>query len=246
MITKTEIKFIQSLHNKKNWRIRPVFIVEGDTIITELLKENIHFETIYATQAWVDKNIHVANLVKIIDEKILLQISCLKTPNKVLAIVKKPILPPLLVKNSYWTIYLDGINDPGNLGTIIRTADWFGIKQIILSTDSANWYNPKVIQSTMGSFFRVHIYYQDLENIPNIQEVHVYGALLNGHSLYNMNITNGGILVIGNEKRGIRNTIIPYIKNAISIPKFGGAESLNAAVANGIILSHLMANKNKN
>ena len=243
MITKTEIKFVQSLHHKKGWDISPVFIVEGETIIAELLKDKIQLESIYATQDWVDKNIHVANLVKIIDEKILLQISCLKTPNKVLAIVKKNVLPPLFVHNNYWTIYLDGINDPGNLGTIIRTADWFGIKQLVLSTDSANCYNPKVIQSTMGSFLRVPIYYQNLENIPNIKELNVYGALLNGQSLYNFNKVFGGILVIGNEKRGIRNSIIPFIKNAITIPKFGGAESLNAAVANGIILSHFMSNK---
>jgi TrmH family RNA methyltransferase len=137
---------------------------------------------------------------------------------------------------------LDGIQDPGNLGTIIRTFDWFGGTQIIVTEDTAGFYNPKVIQSTMGSFLRVRVeVVDDIKALLSEQKLPIYGALLEGKSIYQTQFQNEGFLIIGNESKGIRSTLQPLIKEAISIPKFGEAESLNAAVATGIILSHWKA-----
>ena len=137
-----------------------------------------------------------------------------------------------------FSLLLDGIQDPGNLGTIIRTADWFGVKQIFVSEDTAGFYNPKVLQSTMGSCFRVRVESVNLETIVKATALPVYGAQLNGTSMYETAIAPTGFLMIGNESKGIGNHLTKYITHPIKIPKYGNAESLNAAVATGIILSH--------
>ena len=144
------------------------------------------------------------------------------------------------------TLLLDGIQDPGNLGTIIRTADWFGVTQIVLSEDTASWYNPKVIQSTMGSCFRVNMYTMSLEallqkNANAKNKLPVYGALLKGKSLQSVQWEPSHFIIIGNESKGIRENLIPYITQPITISKGGNAESLNAAVATGIILANAKA-----
>ena len=135
---------------------------------------------------------------------------------------------------------LDGLQDPGNFGTIIRIADWFGIENIICSNDCVELYNPKVIQSTMGSFTRVKVIYRELEIYLQENKLPVYGALLNGTDVRKIVKPKEGLLLIGNEGKGIRDSILPYINNAISIEKVGQAESLNAAIATGILLSHLV------
>jgi TrmH family RNA methyltransferase len=136
---------------------------------------------------------------------------------------------------------LDGIQDPGNMGTIIRTADWFGIQQIICSNDTVELYNPKVIQSTMGSFTRVKVWYKNLKEIfaNNDADVPVYGALLQGKSIYDIPEISEGILLMGNEGNGIRPENLSFITQPITIPKQGGAESLNVGVATGIIVAQL-------
>ncbi len=134
---------------------------------------------------------------------------------------------------------LDGIQDPGNFGTIIRIADWFGIKQIVASEDTVELYNPKVIQSTMGSFLRVNVWYQPLPGFLQSAGIPVYGALLNGKNMHGEPPVTEGLLVIGNESKGISKELLPFISHPITIPRLGGAESLNAAVAAGIIVSHL-------
>lgn len=171
------------------------------------------------------------------------KISSLQKPNQVLLIAEQqePAGEPEL--KNHFILALDGIQDPGNLGTIIRIADWFGIDQIIASKDTAELYNPKVIQSTMGSFLRVKVWYRNLETILQKKQVPVYGALLNGESMYNTASPKEGILVIGNESKGIRETILPFIHHAITIPRIGKAESLNAAVATGILLSQLKSSQ---
>jgi TrmH family RNA methyltransferase len=164
--------------------------------------------------------------------------SQLQTPNAVVALVKKKSFESPLNYKGKLTLVLDGIQDPGNLGTIIRTADWFGCTQIICSADTADFYNPKVIQSTMGSFLRVRVEKLSIETEIADQNIPVYGALLNGESIYTTSMEAEGFLVIGNESKGIREGIKKMITKAISIPQIGQAESLNAAVATGIILSH--------
>jgi TrmH family RNA methyltransferase len=167
------------------------------------------------------------------------RISSLQTPNKVLAVVEQesPHKEPVL--NNQLTLVLDGIQDPGNLGTIIRIADWFSIKQIIASGDTVELYNPKVVQSTMGSITRVEVWHKDLEFFLQSVKQPVYGALLNGKNMHSEPPVTEGLLVIGNESKGISKELVPYISHPITIPRLGGAESLNAAVATGIIVSHL-------
>ncbi|MCX8482609.1 MAG: RNA methyltransferase, partial [Crocinitomicaceae bacterium] len=157
--------------------------------------------------------------------------------NQVVALVeKKQFNAPFNLKGQF-TLLLDGIQDPGNLGTMIRTADWFGLEQIIVSADTASCYNPKVVQSTMGSILRVQVIVADLANLIQSSKLPVYGAVLEGKSIQTTELPKEGILLIGNESKGIRSPLLELITNPITIPKYGAAESLNAAVATGIILS---------
>ena len=168
------------------------------------------------------------------------KISALSTPNQVLAIFKKAAAPAITVQGKI-NLLLDNIQDPGNMGTIIRIADWFGISNIICSAHSAEMYNPKVVQSTMGSLGRVNVIYTDLAQwIQQQQPVKVYAAALNGKAMQQFGGLKEGLIVIGNESKGISEAILQMANERITIPKFGEAESLNAAVATGIILSHLV------
>jgi TrmH family RNA methyltransferase len=166
------------------------------------------------------------------------RLSHLQTPNQIIAVIKK--LPSTKPDASSFTLYLDTIQDPGNFGTIIRTADWFGIKSIVCSPGCADVYNPKVVQSTMASIARVNVYYDENEEWLKGQAVPVLAATLHGRSLYDRSKMKEGILIIGNESKGVRKEILRYATEQITIPKRGEAESLNAAVATGIILSHLL------
>lgn len=239
MINKSEIKYIQSLCHKKQRQQEGLFIAEGPKLVEELLGSNYEVHKLYALGDFIANNkLPLSNVVEV-NETELERISGLQTPNKVLAIVKQREATIPDVKNKL-SIVLDGIQDPGNLGTIIRIADWFGIENILCSNDTAELYNPKVVQSTMGSFVRVNVWYGDLEGFLSGNELPVYGTLLEGKSVYGTSKPKEGLLVIGNEGRGIRENILPFVKHPVTIPRVGGAESLNAAVATGIILSHLV------
>ena len=237
MISNNELKYIQSFAHKKHWAEETVYIIEGPKLLEEALKANCVIEKIYATSAWLDQQDLLGVPVETIDEVMLARMSQLNTPNQVIALVKKQqnVLIPF---DKTFTLLLDGIQDPGNLGTIIRTADWFGIQQIIVTSDTASIYNPKVIQSTMGSCFRVMVNVADLETVLATNKLPVLGALLTGDTVYKTQLPAIGFLLIGNESKGIRENLKEFITNPIAIPKFGGAESLNAAVATGILLSH--------
>jgi TrmH family RNA methyltransferase len=239
MISKNELKYIQSFAHKKHWAQESVFIVEGPKLVGELLESDWEVESMYGVEEWAKSwgnSIPNFNVVSAVE---LERMSLLQQPNQVIALVKKKqYVNPLDYKDKC-TVILDGIQDPGNLGTIIRTVDWFGGAQIIVSEDVAGVYNPKVIQSTMGSFLRVRV--EVVDDIPALlkkQSLPVYGALLEGSSIYQTKFSKEGFLIIGNESKGIRENLIPAINHAISIPRMGHAESLNAAVATGIILSH--------
>ncbi len=237
MLSRSESKYIQTLSHKKQRDAEGLFIVEGPKLAEELFNSNYNINKIYATQAWANKNKKINATIVTEDE--LQKISNLQTANEVLMLVEMPPNNPITTFGNLITIALDGIQDPGNLGTIIRVADWFGIKQIICSNDCVELYNPKVIQSTMGSFIRVNVNYVDLDKYLSNANVPVYGALLNGDDVTKIAKPKQGILVIGNESKGIRENILPHITNAISIKRIGGAESLNAAIATSIIVSHL-------
>jgi TrmH family RNA methyltransferase len=238
MLSRSESKYIQTLSHKKQRDAEGLFVVEGPKLAEEVLNSHFNINKVYALQSWANTNKIVENIV-IVDEDELQKISNLQTANEVLMLVEMPEETNLLKFENTITLALDGIQDPGNFGTIIRIADWFGIKQIICSEDCVELYNPKVIQSTMGSFIRVNVVYTKLDECMAKTNVAVYGALLNGKDVTKIEKPAEGILIIGNESKGIREPILTHINNAISIKRIGGAESLNAAVATGIILSHL-------
>ena len=232
-----ELKYIQSFAHKKHWAQESVFIVEGPKLVKEVVESDWTIEKLYATPDWIASQQVLHPTTESIDDIVLERISQLHTPNKVLALVKKQIYNDPIVFENQLTLVLDGIQDPGNLGTIIRTADWFGVKQIIVSEDTASLYNPKVIQSTMGSFLRVRIEVMEVETVLSNTKLPVYGAILEGDSIYEHKMDATGFLVIGNESKGIRPALLPFIKQPLTIPNFGQAESLNAAVATGILLA---------
>ncbi len=237
MLSKNELKYIQSLCQKKQRSAERLFIAEGVKLVAELLAAGYPVEKIYAVKDWEAPATDVP--ITRIEDFELAKISTLQTPNQVLVIARQQEEKGEPVLREKLTLVLDGIQDPGNLGTIIRIADWFGIDQIIASTDTVEYYNPKVIQSTMGSFLRVKIWYRDLATFLATQQVPVYGALLEGESMYTTPVPSEGILVIGNESKGIREPVLPFINHAVTIPRMGKAESLNAAVATGILLAQL-------
>lgn len=239
MLSKNEIKYIQSLYHKKQRQQEGLFIAEGPKLLRELLLSDFCIQKIYAVDKWLLNNHTLQQAVTIVSDADLQRISTLQTANEVLAIVQQKVPKKNLTFSNNITLVLDGIQDPGNLGTIIRIADWFGITQIVCSHDTVELYNPKVIQSTMGSFIRTNIWYDDLNKALAKASVPIFGALLQGISIYAVSKPKEGILVIGSEGNGISESVSGFITNPITIPKIGGAESLNAAVATGIIVSHL-------
>jgi TrmH family RNA methyltransferase len=239
MLSRNDVKYIQSLCHKKLRQQEGLFIAEGPKVVDELLQSDYSIKNIYATKEWVATHSTKKTSVIEIDEMELNRISALQTPHQVLAVVEQKA-PVVFNCKGKLALVLDAIQDPGNLGTIIRIADWFGIENIVCSNDTAELYNPKVVQSTMGSFVRVNIVYDDLLTVLKKATVNVLGALLNGENIYTAPKLKEGMLVIGNEGKGIRKELLPFITQPVTIPKVGGAESLNAAVATGIILSHLI------
>jgi RNA methyltransferase, TrmH family len=239
MLSKNEAKYIQSLYHKKTREAERVFVVEGPKMIEELSHSDYHIKKLYAVNEWV-RPVHLKTAVILVNEDELQRISGLQTANQVLAVVDQKQFAEEPVLKGQVTLVLDNIQDPGNLGTIIRIADWFGIKQIIASEHTVELYNPKVIQSTMGSFVRMNMWYKDLASFLDKTDIAVYGALLNGKNVFEMEKVEEGLLVIGNESKGISDEIQKYITQPVTIPRVGEAESLNAAVATGIILSHII------
>jgi len=242
MLSKNQVKYIQSLGHKKCRDEEDAFIAEGPKIVKELLfTKNCVINHIYALKDWIDST-EIKQGLKVteitFDE--LEKISQLKTPNHVLVIASKLKWHGEPKIKDTVSLALDTIQDPGNMGTIIRLADWFGVNQITCSMDCVDQYNPKVVQSTMGSIARVRIDYVDLESwLQKNSNVYTYAAGLKGKDISKMEKLKEGIIVIGNESKGIRKEILNNINNLITIPGKGNAESLNAAVATGIILSHI-------
>jgi len=235
MLSKNEVKYIQSLCHKKQRNETGLFIVEGVKLVDELLKSNFKVVKLYALSSWLQQNIQYQFITTEVEPFELEKISTLQTPQQVIAIVQQANTNAISSEWSGITLCLDGIQDPGNLGTIIRIADWFGIQQIICSDNTVEIYNPKVIQSTMGSFLRVRVMYTNLYTFLTETKLPIYGALLQGKNVFEIEKPSQAILVIGSEGKGISPEILPFIQHPITIPKKGGAESLNAAVATGIL-----------
>ncbi len=246
MLSKTIVKYIQSLAHKKLRDEHGVFIAEGPKVVAELLHSNkFPCKIICGLQSWMDdnavllRNISAEDKIEI-NESELERISLLQTPNKVMAVFYKKENELTDLKNNF-SLMLDEIQDPGNMGTIIRTADWFGIKNIICSNECADCYNPKVVQASMGSLSRVNIIYTQLEEfIHENKGISIYAATLTGKHLSSFNKLKEGIILIGNESKGVKENLLRLAAEQITIPKYGEAESLNAGVAAGIILSHII------
>jgi len=247
MLSKKIVKYIQSLSHKKFRDEEGVFIAEGPKIASEfLLSENIRCKLICAEKDWLMENNSLLKDIKPenifeTEEQILSTISIQKAPNKVLGVFyKKDIVanPNLSGKIS---IMLDYLQDPGNMGTIIRIADWFAIENIICSTNTVDCYNPKVVQSTVGSLARVNVLYTDLLSfIQKNKDINVYATTLHGTSIFEMPKIKEGIVLIGNEAKGVLDELLKLSSHQITIPRFGHAESLNAAIATGIIISTIV------
>ena len=241
MVTKSQVKYIQSLGHKKFRDEEGVFVIEGPKIVGELLRApGMRLRQLYALKGWADPALRALHPPAVeVSESELERLSGLSTPNQVLAVFEKPFFPPP-DPGSGLSLVLDGIQDPGNLGTIVRIADWFGVQRVLCTADCADVFNAKAVQSTMGSISRIPVVYTDpgslLSNYPGLP---VYAAVLEGKELYGMERTGRGWVVIGNESKGIRPALLEHATQRITIPRVGQAESLNAAVATGIILSHL-------
>lgn len=218
-------------------------MVEGYKSVTEFINSAYQVDTIYHTPAIAPKLLNLSRKINFQEISLneLQKISSLKTPQEVIGLVKIPIWPVLNYKalEKKFSLVLDSIQDPGNMGTIIRTADWFGIQDIICSEDTVDVYNPKVVQATMGSLARVNVHYADLLNVLPQIKLPIFGAMLNGENIYNTHFGTEGLLVMGNEGNGISAPVEQLITSAVTIPRAGNAESLNVAIATAILCSEI-------
>ena len=230
MINKREIKLINSLKRKKNRIEEGLFIVEGEKNVQELMLSDFEILDIYATDGWLTDFDHIKVSPKDLD-----RITSLSTPNKVLAVVKIPNSSSINMRIT--SLVIDGVNDPGNLGTIIRTANWFGINQVICSNNSVDKFNPKVIMASMGSIFKTNVFYTDLHKFLSDSKLPIYGALLEGESIYHVKIKNPCSLLLGSESHGISKELTPLITNKTTIPGGANTESLNLGVSTAIYCS---------
>ncbi len=244
MLSKKIVKYIQSLSHKKLRDEEDVFIAEGPKVVAELLSSGVFdCKIICAKKEWLLANdsfkMPVPDIYEVDDDS-MQKVSLLKAPNKVIAVFRKRkfVAQPRL--NDKITLTLDDISDPGNMGTIIRIADWFAIENIICSENCVDCYNPKVVQATMGSLARVNILYTDLKSLfLSHENINIYAAALSGKNVSEFKDIKEGFILIGNESKGINEELLSISKTQITIRRFGKAESLNAAVAAGIILSHI-------
>jgi TrmH family RNA methyltransferase len=242
MLTKNTIKQIASLRQQKFRKELGLFIVEGRKMTEELLHSDFETVGLYATEAFHAEHPSLSN-AEIVSEMQMEQMSGLDTPPGILAVVKIPQQGEIKTR-SRLILALDGIANPGNMGTLLRTAEWFGIRDVVCSSDCVELWNPKVVQATMGSLFRVKVWTTDLvaflSKAKNEGKA-VYGALLEGENLFQLKEKPEGIIVIGSESHGIRKEVLPYITHPITIPRVGDSktESLNAAVAGAIIMAEM-------
>lgn len=255
MLSNNRISFVKSLHQKKNRFAEGLFLAEGDKLVREYLQSDFEVEEVYAQSDWLKEHgkligIGVASYGA--TAKDLERMSTLVTAPDVIAVVKVPEVR--IHMSEYFsgiTLMLDGIRDPGNMGTIIRTADWFGVNRIVASDDCAEYWNPKVVQASMGSLTRVKIvnyeladFFTELNSFShtnNRDVLPVYGTFVDGKNIYKEELTPAGFIVIGNEANGIRDTTEPFVDHRLSVPSFSQsatkAESLNAAIATALVLA---------
>ncbi|MFN8288102.1 MAG: RNA methyltransferase [Chitinophagales bacterium] len=237
MLSKSQMSYVRSLHQKKFRQMYGKFVVEGDKLVQELLNSNIKTDTVYCVKGY-SLPATKAEVIEI-SETDLERISTQQTPDKIIAVanIPQPVSETASLAEGLYLL-LDNINDPGNCGSIIRIADWFGVKQIFLSENSVDVYNPKVVAAAKGSLFRMTCTYTALEELINKNKhLTTYGTFMSGSNIYQTRLSGAALVVIGNEANGISKEVENLISERITIPAFGKAESLNAAVATGIVIS---------
>ena len=240
MISKATTKFIKSLQLKKYRKEEQLFAVEGEKSVREVLHSDLKVRQLLATARFLKNNEALVRRVNYeeVSESVLVAAGSFVTNNAALAVVE-------MKKNTFdgfphgYSLMLDGINDPGNLGTIIRVADWYGITQVVASRETADFYNPKVIAATKGSFCRVNVYYTSLEDLLPTTGLPIYGAFMEGEDVHQVAFKPSGILLMGNEANGISKQIERSVNHKLTIPKYGGAESLNVAMATAVLCDNI-------
>ena len=243
MLSKNQIKTLRGLQRKKERKNSGLYLVEGKKIVQEIIHSTDNWDELYATKSWLMQNPKYALLENVFEmtDNDLAQVSSFKTPNEVMLLLKqKAEVDFLEVHSTDIVLALDGIKDPGNMGTIIRLADWFGVGHILCTTDSVDQYNPKVVQSAMGSISRVNIHYGDLVHMLTQLESHkIYACDLNGESIYDTSFKEKAILIMGSESHGISKEVGRIVDSNITIPSVSntGIDSLNVASATAISLS---------
>lgn len=249
MLSKSQISFIKSLHQKKYRKAHGLFIIEGIKSISEFIPADFQIHSIYVLSEYQHLLPKLASNIGLfeINDRELGQISTLQAPQGILALVHIPINVEMDEKSlrGEFTLVLDGVQDPGNLGTIIRTADWFGFKNVICSPNTVEVFNPKTVQSTMGSLCRVKVSYQDLPPLLKQVNIPVFGALLAGSNLYETKWGDSGLVVLGNEGKGLSQEVIDLIDQPVTIPGAGLTESLNVAVSAAIFCADIFRNLQK-
>jgi len=244
MISHKWAKLIKSLHLKKYRKAEQLFFVEGEKAVLEVLASNWTVQALFATEPFIAAHpMAVKNtaLLQSCSSDELVKVGTFSSNDAALAVIAMPKWPAFVPAPDSWTLVLDNINDPGNLGTIIRIADWYGIKHILCSPDTADCFNPKVIAAAKGSFLRVQLHYLALADVLANTTLAVYGAYLGGENVHHLTLTEqGGYLVLGNEANGISTDIGSHISRKITIPAFGKAESLNVGIAAAVICDNLV------
>ncbi|GAB4041380.1 TrmH family RNA methyltransferase [Spirosoma jeollabukense] len=249
MLSKNQLKYIQSLHQKKFRQQHGAFLVEGAKSVQEVLQSDFQTELVIATEAFYKENVRFTERqrtpVEIVSMAELERAGTLESNNAALAVVKTKENRPLLAAPDEVALILDDIRDPGNLGTILRIADWYGVRKILCSETTADVYNPKVISASKGSFTRVNWWYGNVADVLKqandepVGKVAVYGAFLDGEDVHTMAFSNSGYLVMGNESNGIRPDTAQYVTQRVTIPRYGDAESLNVGIATAILLDNI-------
>jgi RNA methyltransferase, TrmH family len=240
MLSKARIKFIKSLQIKKYRKQEQCFIVQGAKSVQELLHSDFETLMVVGTPSFLE-HLPITSKGEVFEtsEAELKGLGEFQSNEAGLAIARMKPDPAFRLKDGEFVLALDDIRDPGNLGTIIRTADWYGIGTVVASEETADFYNPKVINSTMGSFTRVHVHYESLAEVFSKTKLKIYGAFLEGRNIHQESFSSGGVILIGNESRGISDGLKKFVTDKITIPRYGEAESLNAAIATAIIFDNI-------
>ena len=249
MITKKQSQLVKSLQFKKYRKKEQLFLVEGAKSVLELIFSDYKIRTVYATSLFLQdyhSELQSTNIeIVTVSSRVLEDIGIFKTNDAALAVVEMKPNTPIAAEKEEYALMLDDLNDPGNLGTIIRIADWFGIRKIICSDSTVDLYNPKVIAAAKGSFTRVQVYYTSLPDFLKEVSLPIFGADMEGADVHEFNFPKGGYLLMGNEASGIHPELLPAVSGKISIPGWGGAESLNVAIATSILCDNLRRNLRK-